>query len=392
MKDVDLKWMILDNGERMLSLCINGIPLSLPNQWLRKKFNDSDSPLTAKNYAGRLLIFYRWMQRENIKINKLTKADIHKFNRALKKQYGDEEYLFEKEEIAEATQYQTLRCVLQFINYALEMDDDEPIFGKNKSPKGKNRGMLAGISFTDFSYLKENIIKKRKKRLPKFLTEEEVHKIRNWVDSRWVRNNALRIRNRLIIELLFDTGLRVGELVVLNYEDYDEEKRSLKVPYIEEEYNIARRTGQRRALQKSVERNVFISLETARLLNEYLMLHRPRKAISLGHKRIFCNHRPKILLGTPMSVHGISKLFRTIDSSPSEGGCVLTKKIHPHLMRHTAATTLLRNGADLKSVQEQLGHADISTTQIYAHLEPSTRRKRLDAVNSKQNDNDKKDW
>lgn len=62
MNDVELKWMILDNGERMLSVCIKGIPLSLPNQWLRQKFNDSDSPLTAKNYAERLLVFYRWMQ------------------------------------------------------------------------------------------------------------------------------------------------------------------------------------------------------------------------------------------------------------------------------------------------------------------------------------------
>lgn len=173
------------------------------------------------------------------------------------------------------------------------------------------------------------------KKLPNFLKESETNELFSEVNY----NNDLEVRNFLIIEMLYVTGLRVSELCSLKVTDLN--NGSLKV--------IGKGSKERIVYYKACDSN---------LLNYYL------------------NHtRPSILAGTPSiylfpNKFGKALTTRTIENIvhkyTREKG--LNSKITPHTLRHTYATDLLNNGADIRSVGELLGHESLSTTQIYTHI------------------------
>ena len=102
------------------------------------------------------------------------------------------------------------------------------------------------------------------------------------------------MRNRAIIEVMMDTGLRVGELCAIRLDGFDDVERMIRVPYVESEYEKVQTTSTRSAaLVKTGERTVVIGVSSVKFLNEYITLYRPREAIKYGHGRIFCTHRPK---------------------------------------------------------------------------------------------------
>jgi len=180
---------------------------------------------------------------------------------------------------------------------------------------------------------------KTARRLPSVLTFEEVEKILAVPDT----STMLGLRNRAMLETIYASGLRISELL------------SLKISSVYFEQNILRIMGKR-----SKERLVPVSDKALNWIEQYLERGRPylnRK--KRGEGVLFLSVR-----GTAMSRMGF---WKVLQACLQEIG--IRKEIHPHTFRHSFATHLLENGADLRAVQEMLGHADITTTQIYTHLD-----------------------
>ncbi|MFC4558725.1 site-specific tyrosine recombinase XerD [Virgibacillus kekensis] len=178
---------------------------------------------------------------------------------------------------------------------------------------------------------------KKEKRLPSILSPQDVDALLTIQPK-----NPLSIRNKAMLELLYATGLRVSELI------------SLKVSDLHLTMGFVRCFG-----KGSKERIVPLGDVAKEAVENYLT-----EARGLLVKRkndenaLFVNQH-----GRPLSRQGFWKILKGIAQDTG-----ITKRITPHTLRHSFATHLLENGADLRSVQEMLGHADISTTQIYTHV------------------------
>jgi integrase/recombinase XerD len=194
------------------------------------------------------------------------------------------------------------------------------------------------------SYIKFNPVEKvsppkLSKSLPSVLTVEEMDKILSMPNP----EDKLGLRDKSILEVLYACGLRVSELIYLKVSNllFDEE--------------IIRVFG-----KGSKERLVPIGSSAIKWTNEYLKKSRPLlEKKSKSENIVFLNSR-----GTKLSRMGIWKI---VDRYTKEAG--VEREVHPHTFRHSFATHLLEGGADLRAVQEMLGHADISTTQIYTHID-----------------------
>jgi integrase/recombinase XerC len=174
--------------------------------------------------------------------------------------------------------------------------------------------------------------------LPEFLFESEIDQL---LDIRG--NSFLEIRDRCLFETLYSTGCRVEELAGMNITDVNGKKRSVQV------------IGKGRKL-----RHVFIGESAFRSLHDYL----PRRAMKVNPEdkdaelALFLNNR-----GKRITTRGI---FFVLDKRSRQRGFV--KHLSPHTIRHSFATHVLDRGADIRVVQELLGHSSLSTTQIYTHL------------------------
>jgi integrase/recombinase XerD len=157
------------------------------------------------------------------------------------------------------------------------------------------------------------------------------------------------IRDRALLELLYATGLRASECLSLRLDDLN-----LAAGYV-----ICTGKGRKQRL-------VPVGAEALAWLRAYLRDVRPRQARARDSGRLFLNPR-----GGPLSRQSLWAIVRRAASSAG-----IPRGVSPHMLRHSFATHLLEGGADLRSVQVMLGHADISTTQIYTHL-PSATLKRM---------------
>lgn len=174
--------------------------------------------------------------------------------------------------------------------------------------------------------------------LPDVLTTREVEALLAAPDER----SKVYWRDRAILEMLYATGMRVSELTGLHKRDIDMEERTVKV------------VG-----KGSKERLIPFGRSAATALERYLREVRPRFDRGEGEGVVFLNQRGRPL--TRMTV------WTTVKQNKEQAG--IEKDVSPHTLRHTCATHLLEGGADLSSVQELLGHSDISTTQIYTHID-----------------------
>jgi integrase/recombinase XerC len=180
---------------------------------------------------------------------------------------------------------------------------------------------------------------KREKRLPQFFYPDEVNAFLTLADS----GTKLGIRDRAILEIFYSSGLRLSELVNLQLRDLDLSRGYLRV------------FG-----KGAKERLAPLGEPAKRALRQYLQNSRPvlLRKNDQPEEHVFLNYR-----GTRLSGRSVERLF---DKYLNQ--LALNRKVSPHALRHTFATHLLENGADLRVVQELLGHVDISTTQIYTHL------------------------
>ncbi|HEY2421359.1 MAG TPA: tyrosine recombinase XerC [Neobacillus sp.] len=181
-------------------------------------------------------------------------------------------------------------------------------------------------------------IPKVEKRLPQFFYEEELQIIFRSCET----ETALGQRNSALLEFLYGTGIRVSECCQISLKDIDFYLSTV----------LVHGKGQK-------ERYVPFGSYAKSSLEQYI--NNGRKKLLEGKNPVdtlFLNHR-----GDPLTTRGVREVLnRMIEKS------ALDRSIHPHMLRHSFATHLLNNGADLRSVQELLGHAFLSSTQVYTHV------------------------
>lgn len=187
------------------------------------------------------------------------------------------------------------------------------------------------------------------RKLPQVLSVSEV----DLLLSQPKLDNPAGIRDKAMLELLYATGLRVSEMVSLKLEDI----------------NLA--GGYLRCFGKgSKERIVPLGKVARYCLEEYLVKARGKLTQGRSEQSLFVNYH-----GKTMTRQGFWKIVKQYAKRAR-----IEKPITPHILRHSFATHLLENGADLRSVQEMLGHADIATTQIYTHLTKSRLKQVYDST------------
>lgn len=198
-----------------------------------------------------------------------------------------------------------------------------------------------------FKYLKNNnIIKnnpmllicnpKLEKKLPKYLNFEDIEKILNVYDN----NNYIGVRNSLILEMLYSTGIRVSEMTNIKLMDISSLEKSIKI------------SG-----KGNKERIVYFGNRCNELLNLYL---------KNSYDYLNVNNINYLLLSKTGKKISDREIRKIVDDAAKLSH--IEMRISPHVLRHTFATHMLNEGADLRSVQELLGHENLSTTQIYTHL------------------------
>ena len=178
---------------------------------------------------------------------------------------------------------------------------------------------------------------RKSRKLPHVLTRGEVERLLSQPHG----TDAHALRDRALLELMYACGLRASEAIGLELEDVDLDERVLR----------ARGKG-------SKERLVPIGQAAARAVGLYLERGRARLVKGSAETALFVNFR-----GGQLTRQGLYKIVRRHATTAG-----LADRMSPHTLRHTFATHLLAGGCDLRSVQEMLGHADVSTTQLYTHL------------------------
>jgi integrase/recombinase XerD len=181
--------------------------------------------------------------------------------------------------------------------------------------------------------------------LPETLNELQVEQFLEKIDTKALHG----LRDRAMIELLYASGLRISELANARLENFNFDERMVRV------------TG-----KGNKTRLVPVGRKACEALAAYLSAERPKLVKPRTSSEIFLSER-----GAKLTT---ARIWQIVKKHAQRAG--LEKNVYPHLLRHSFATHLLSNGADLRIIQEMLGHADISTTQVYTHVD----QQRLKAV------------
>ena len=229
--------------------------------------------------------------------------------------------------------------IREFIHLLNEIGLESSSIARNLSTVKSFHRFLEQESYSSSNPSTAIQLPKTKRKLPSVLSIADIEKLLAIPDT----SEAAGLRDRAMIEVIYGAGLRVSELLGLEMQHI----------YINEE--IVRVYG-----KGSKERVVPIGEYAMKYLKDYLSMAR-RRFLPIGstETKVFLNQR-----GKPLSRMGFWKILRSYVTKAN-----LSNEIHPHTFRHSFATHLLEGGADLRVVQELLGHSDISTTQIYTHID-----------------------
>ena len=270
-----------------------------------------------------------------------------------------EQYLTDVKKASANTLASYMRDVRQLSDYVAAHDlpgldslDDEELAAyiawlrhNGKSPATVSRCIASLKSFYSL-LLSQGVVdhnpaaglvpEKAVQKLPQILTSKEVELLLEQPECTDMKG----YRDRAMLELLYATGIRVSELISLDVSD-------VNIP-----------AGFIRCRSKDKERMIPLYPAAIKALSEYVEFIRPQMIASPDEQSLFVN-----ISGERMSRQGFWKIIKTYQKKAG-----IEKDITPHTLRHSFAAHLLENGADLRSIQEMLGHADISSTQIYSHL------------------------
>lgn len=279
-------------------------------QYLEAERNASH--YTVRNYRDDLLDFLYFLKKKKVDPLDETKVDRHVLRDYLSHLAG--------RGIAKASIARKLSAIRSFYRYLVR----EKIIAKNP--------------------IEQVSSPKLDRRLPSFLTMEEVERLLNAPDL----TTPLGQRGRALLELLYASGLRVSELAGLTLKQIDLETNEIRV------------WG-----KGSKERMVLMGVPAAAALKSYLEDGRLQLLGKKKSQALFLNR-----YGQPLPDRSVQRLLEQYAKKAGIG-----KRVHPHMLRHTFATHLLDGGADLRVVQELLGHARLTSTQIYTHVTKGQARK-----------------
>ena len=269
-----------------------------------------------------------------------------------------ERYLAEEKKVASNTLSSYLRDIRQFLHWLegagklpeqVKQSDVESytqfLSSEGKSAATVTRSLASLKSFYSF-LIRQGVVEvnparglspaKVERKLPQILTSKEVELFLEQPDA----SDAKGCRDRAMLELLYATGIRVSELIGLNMDHIN-----LSAAFI-------------RCSGRDRERIIPLYPAAVRALSDYIEHVRPQMIEHPDEQALFVN-----MSGERMSRQGFWKLIKYYQEKAG-----IQKEITPHTLRHSFAAHLLENGADLRSIQEMLGHADISSTQIYTHV------------------------
>ncbi len=266
------------------------------------------SPHTQNNYQRDILAFFRWYNN-----------------------------------YAETTELDN-RCIQHFVGY---------LNRQKKSPATIARNLSAIRQYFEF-LVEKNIIPdnpaalvkapKKAKVLPKALAVDDINQLLDNPGQYFDLSNPLQLRDYAILELLYSTGVRVAELASMDINDLDLS------------------SGQAIVIGKgNKERLIHIGDKATQAIKQWLAIRQDL----LSQDKI--QPSPALFLnkqGNRLSIRGIQYQLKALGQRFN-----LNLNLHPHMLRHSFGSHLLQSGADLRSVQEMLGHSDISSTQIYTHLD-----------------------
>lgn len=260
---------------------------------------------TIKSYEIELFKYKEFLDTHKISYLKITKEKVREYLKYLDKmQYKNRSIAKNISSIRSFYRYLVSKCALE-----------KNIFASIRNPK-------------------------LERKLPNYVSEIDMETILNFPNQENYKKTIYTTRDLLIIEMLYDTGCRVEELASIKLKDINEKEKSIKV------------------LGKgSKERIVFYGEYTIDTLHDYLK-----------NREIILDGKPSEYLfvskeSGKLTTRRISQILDTIMEIVA-----IKNNVTPHTLRHTFATHLLNHGADLRSVQELLGHSSLSTTQIYTHV------------------------
>jgi len=202
-----------------------------------------------------------------------------------------------------------------------------------------------------------------------FLEPEELERL--FAATQSEKNDLIRLRDRAILETLFSTGLRVSELVNLKKESVNLEKS---------EFSVRGKGGKTRL--------IFVSQRAREHLKKYLDLRRDNSPALFVAQRLNQNSDHDISAEFETLAHLTPRTIQRIIIKYSRRAGI-TKKVTPHVLRHSFATDLLRSGADLRSVQALLGHSSVTTTQVYTHITDKHLKETYQKYHGKSGENSK---
>lgn len=292
------------------------------------------SELTIRNYEHYLGRFLEFAQKEkhkdNIKVGDVTAELVRKYRLYLNRLNTDQ-----GENLEKITQNYHVIALRAFLKYLAKRDI--PCLAAEKLE-------LSGAGKKSFT----------------FLEITEVEELLRAPEKNPNKNQEITLRDKAILQTLFSTGLRVSELTALDIDNTNLERGEFMV----------RGKGDK-------ERIVFLSDTAKDTISDYLKVRKD------GNKPLFTHvgglkdeeEEGEYMRLTPRSVQRIIKKYAKLAG--------IVKDVTPHVMRHSFATDLLINGADLRSVQEMLGHSSITTTQIYTHVTNKQLREVHKAFHSK---------
>ena len=220
------------------------------------------------------------------------------------------------------------------------------LYKKQLAKKSVSRKLSCLRSFFAF-LVRENIVEsnpfqqvslpKQDKRLPEFFYEEELEALFHSIDI----SKPMGQRDLALLELLYATGIRVSECAGIQMQDLDFYSSVV----------LVKGKGDK-------ERYAPFGEYANSALKTYINDGRKKLLKGKNHNYVFVNQK-----GDPLSVRGIQYIFQKMMERAGN-----SRKVHPHMIRHSFATHMLNNGADLRTVQELLGHSQLSSTQIYTHV------------------------
>ncbi len=264
------------------------------HDYLKYELNYSDN--TIDDYFFHLKKYFEYLNTKKLVVEEVTKDDIIEFLKYLdSKKYSNK------------TICNILSSLRNFYDFLLDEKK---------------------IEFNIFKLVKNP---KLEKKLPNFLSYENMRSIFDSIEV----NDFLTARNKMIIEILYATGVRVSELCSIKLQDIDFNNRSIKV------FGKGRK-----------ERIVYFGLPCLDAIKVYLSYN------PFTNEYLVLNKD-----GQKISVRSIQKIINKV----CDEACI-NSNVTPHTFRHTFATHLLNNGADIKSVGELLGHSSLNTTEIYTHI------------------------